>query len=345
MINKKPLNISRFFYYWILAGILEFPFLLALMQNPYFLERKFSLTVSAHLLACITIFFSLPKDKGWFHFLRAWPKVFSYFVFFLPVFGWIFVLGIYLSYCTPKEPDAIFDEDVTFQDKVFELVSKQDTSSKEDKINRSLDFLPWADILNGDDIDLKRGAIEQLAKLATPEAIEILLHHRSDDSPEVRFYVTSALTRLKKSFDEELEAAKIQMQENVYMIDARILLAKIYINYARSHLLDEATEKSYNKEAVYHLMYAIDTDPKLSESYWLLLDLYRQEERWINALDLVKQIEKNGIATTDQIIKFRVELYYHTHRYDLLINEFKKMKDIPNVENEWKKLSFWWGVT
>ena len=54
--------------------------------------------------------------------------------------------------------------------------------------------------MSGDDNDLKRGAINTLQRIGSPEAISILKQSLSDVSPEIRHYAHIALTRLDEAY-------------------------------------------------------------------------------------------------------------------------------------------------
>lgn len=71
---------------------------------------------------------------------------------------------------------------------------------------------PLADVLQSDaSDDFKRSAIENLARMETPEAITVLRRTLSHDSVEVRFYAAGALEHLERRLAGRLAALERQL--------------------------------------------------------------------------------------------------------------------------------------
>lgn len=330
----------RFIVCWLLAGLADFLFLrdffgAALNETGILGPLLF------HLLGTALIFFSGLRGR-----------TYAVLSLFLPVFGWLmsFVL-FFASRLTPpkKEESADIDDlnNIVMPAKILKSLIKSKKSYRE-RVISELDFIPLIDIIRGQsDPELKRGAIEKLAQIKTPEAIDILLSLRSDASVEVRFYATSSLSRIKKEFDEQLEAAKQEMKKDVYKTSARLFLAKIYLRYSRSHLLDLVTTKAYEKEALFHLNTCAESDYVRDEDFWLLYEVYSSQKEWEKALQALSRLEARSHQQKNNkqaISQARIEIFYETGQYQLIPEKLSEMLKEGEVTPTWGALANWWGI-
>ncbi|MBA4357914.1 MAG: hypothetical protein C0405_09340, partial [Desulfovibrio sp.] len=72
---------------------------------------------------------------------------------------------------------------------------------------------PVIDVLQGDDPDLKRGAVKLLQRIGTPAAVALLRQSLADRFPEVRFYAHSALSDLEDAFTQRIQAINKTLQQ------------------------------------------------------------------------------------------------------------------------------------
>lgn len=314
---------KRLFLTWMVAGVLETPFtMLLFIPHLAFLERHPFWSLATHGVASVLLFKTSPR-KSW--------------LFLLPFFGWFFALLPLLS--DRSKEVQLFPEDESWplpgQSITPEKLSPH--IERKERVLQELDFLSLADILRGTDPELKRGAMERLAQLKTPKAIELLLDHRTNPSMEIRFYATSALARVKKEFDEELESAKQEMKKDVYKVSARFLLAKRYVNYARSLLLDPETAASYEREALYHLQFVTQSPYGSEEADWLLVEIYRNREEWDQAFAILGQ--------GGRFEESKAMMYYSMRQFDRLVAQLTTMKTTGILEKRWVSIADWWGVS
>lgn len=339
------MKIFRFGFFWFLAVLCEAPVGAFLFSLPH---ATFVYAVLGHAASVLCFFVSVPKgNAGWFSKQRLWARTLVMFSAFLPLLGWLFC-G-FLFFYIYKNPESqhqldVLDEKV-FQptDSLFSEFLPVDAVSREKMIRDQIDLIPLADILVGDDLALKRGAIEKLALLKNPESLQILLRHRSDDSPEVRFYVTSVLTRIKKEYDDELEAAKLEMQKDVYKVSSRTFLAKIYWQYGTSGLVDEATAHTYIGEAEYHLRYVIETPYASVQAYELLLALLLHLERWGDASVILEKMSAHPDASKNEVLKMEADIFYKKGEYSMMKPKLKALLDLGETDLEWVTLARFWG--
>lgn len=337
----------RFILYWLVAGAMEFPFIEAcFFKKAEFLNDHPFSSVLLHLGGAVLLFFSISKEKGWFSPVRLWARNFFFLTATLPFFGWLFSGFLFFLYKRGTVPETLEEEETepVFVSSEIRWAVPVQRISKKTRIIQELDFMPLADILAGEDLDMKRGAIEKLAELKTPQTIKMLLLHRSDASLDVRFYVTAALTRIKKEFDEQLEAAKQQIKKDVYKVSARIFLAKTYLQYAHSHLLDPVAAETFEQEALYHLDFCLKSGEANKQVYEMLLEIYVSQYQWEKALKIIQKIRESGVFKSAEVDKLQVEILYKTQKYPEMVALLRKMKQPGIAGREFNAIADWWGA-
>ncbi len=325
----------RFTVCWILAGLADFLFLRDFFR-PSLDEMNALRPLLFHLSGSLLLLFSTSKGR-----------IYSMLTFFMPGFGWLlslilFVCDWFSQHHQVKEASG-YEFELVMQEKPKILLKTK--GNYRERILSELDFVPLIDILKGQtDPELKRGAIEKLAELKTPEAVDILLSLRSDPSLEIRFYATSSITRIKKGFDEQLEAAKQEMKKDVYKTSARLFLAKTYLRYTRSHLLDEITTAAYEKEALFHLNACSDSEYVRDENFWLLYEVYSAQNHWDKALETMDRLEKREKADVIAIDQARIEIFYRMGQYEKIPEIFSKITKEGTLNSLWSATANWWGM-
>jgi len=347
MLAKTNTLSLRFVIFWLIAMLLDVAFLFSFFNfSQNYLRINFSSAIAIHTLAAISLFFAFPKGKTWFDYSRYWSQLLFVLFLFLPFFGGILGLILFIFHEQKNSYTDFFAEDESFFSTQTELITphKESEFSWQQKASQALDIVPLSEILSSQDLDLKRGAIEKLALMATPDAIETLLKHSNDVSAEIRFYISSALTRIKKSIDEKLEAAKQEMKNNVYEVSARLLLAKTYFQYAESHLLDEISQNNCLKEAIFHLDFIINTETPPTEAFQLLLKIYEKIHQWEDVFSTTIIMEKKSIISIAEITKIKLNYFFHTRKYQSFYKELKKLIELDNIDSQWLATANWWGV-
>jgi hypothetical protein len=250
------------------------------------------------------------------------------------------IVALVMTLCAG--PSEVHDRPID-EEEMLKLPVANLSQPRMERIVSALDFVPLVEIFAGSDIDLKRGAIEQLIRLRTPEAIQTLLEHRSDPSLEVRYYINAALARVKNEFDEELDAARHQMHLEVYKNSDRVFLAKIYLQYARSGLLDVELARNYEGEAIFHLTFVIDSQTPTSEAYRVLIECYSAREQWLQAEAVVRRARDVRLLESSELDRYQVMILYHTRRYCEIAKLMSEMSRAGELPNDWQTAALWWG--
>ena len=143
---------------------------------------------------------------------------------------------------------------------------------------------PVIDVLQGDDPDLKRGAVKLLQRIGTPNAVGLLRQSLSDQFPEVRFYAHSALTELEDGFSKRIQDLIAKLQETPSALTYR-LLGQQYRTYADSGLADEIARGQHLESCCDALIQSLTLEPGHEQTMLLLgqalLERGRLREAWL----------------------------------------------------------------
>lgn len=334
----------RFLLFWIPAGVLEAPFFLAFTFDSSFLMNQAGLSLGLHAMATVFLFFCEPRGKGWWNPERLWSRNRTAVAAVFPFVGWM-AMGLltFMEKIKPYEVTTSVEEEMDFGAPVHESFTIKSVNKKE-RILKELDFLPFAEILAGSDTELKRGAIERLAEFRTAGAISLLEKYRSDPSADTRFQVTTALARIKKDFEEELHAARETLQKDTHHVGSRVSLSRIYLQYARSKLLDATTAKSYTSEALYHLEFAALAEEAPAEVFRLLIGVFREQGDWKRVLQILDMMEGRAVGTDEEIAELRLETYHETGRYGDGLKTLRALRASGLLSAKLSPVADWWGA-
>lgn len=336
-----------FFCCATLAGLCEIFAASSLWRfGPVLNSQDWRLIAASHATAALLMFVSAPKGKGWFHVSRLWAKTDAIFTLSLPPFGWAAAVCLHAFFKPVPEMAEIKNEDdeAGFEVEFADEPAEGPSLSHQELVAHHLDFVPLADILAGDDLNLKRGAVDKLAQLATPEAIAMLLVRRGDPVPEVRFYVTSALTRIKKNMDEELEEAKRHVQSPGEEALSRLMLAKSYFRQIRSGLIDAATVEAFAAECDHHLEKSSESGGIAIEALSLLAETRRYRGAWRQANAALEQLAATPGSDALAVAKKRIEIAYESADYPSVVAGLKSLAGTVTDDPSWSAALYLWGA-
>lgn len=101
-----------------------------------------------------------------------------------------------------------------------------------------VDVSPIKELLTGADHALKRGAILSLSRVATSESVALLKGCLADESREIRYYASTALSEMEKSFNDRIFRLVKEVERNPTRTERHIELARSVVEYVDSGLLD-----------------------------------------------------------------------------------------------------------
>ena len=176
---------------------------------------------------------------------------------------------------------------------------------------------------------------------------------------------------LQRAIDLVKKEALNDLQNNSFNLRLYIVLAKIYISnyritrnyyhlYSAENVLEEAIELSPKNQQLYWLLSdvkykqgdfdsnvrllkkAIDLEPRWNNSYWYLVSTYLMEERYEEALEVIKEGEKKGLNWRKNLNGFKnvVSVYESLKDYETLCPIYKEMlASYPDDADSWFKFA------
>ncbi|MFH2202688.1 MAG: HEAT repeat domain-containing protein [Elusimicrobiota bacterium] len=341
--ERSSVNL-RFILLWLLAGLLEAPLLALMLGWPSTIPAWAG--VLMHILAAGLVFLAPPREKGYFRHTRHWGESLGIVTLFLPGIGWCLSGWVVLTNSkAPYDKEAYIFEDEA-EEEVNPLAGLGSQEALQGELADALDVIPAVDALLSNVPGLKRGAIETLARIQSPEAISWLHKARGDDDPEVRFYATTALTRLNHDFDTAIRAAEREVYKNPGELPPQIALQRVRYEYACSGMLEEEAREGLLLECRARLTTMFERVPEAARLLYLV-ERRLDSERAFSMLDY---LEKEMPEQFRRWTKERAELLFSLGRYGdaraVLRGRLERVAvtDAETVEDrEWNSTLLWWA--
>lgn len=206
-----------------------------------------------------------------------------------------------------------------------------------------IDIHPIADILAGDDIGMKRGAVNLLRRIGSSEAVSLLRKSLSDSNSEVRFYAHTALTRLEEDYVNLIEDARFRA-ERFGKAKNHAELAFAYGNYSGSGLPEVNMQTYYLDLSRQEWEKALEKDPGNLDYRLKLAAVCVDGGKFSQAVDLYREtIQVEGAELESRLGICRA--YFEKGDFSSLFAEVDEMRSrpVPEDENPFNKLvyNFW----
>jgi hypothetical protein len=238
---------------WLAAAVLEGGALYCALAGFSRLPPAGAIAVVAllHLAAPLPVFvISAALSDEDRRKMRAFVHLGALLILFLPVVG---VLGVFATFIVGryvmKTRGFVDEHDDLPSEELPENWFTDESRSLDSLLDEELRVEPILDILAGRDDELKRGAVDFLGRIGSPEAVRLLKRCLSDDVPEVRFYAHSKLEKLDRFHAERIAAAEEAAGESGRNPADLRLLAMAHKRYVDSDLLEEGTARHYLAKA------------------------------------------------------------------------------------------------
>ncbi|MBN2093315.1 HEAT repeat domain-containing protein [candidate division KSB1 bacterium] len=206
---------------------------------------------SLHLSLCIIVAFWLNSQ---FLADRRQAQVWSSFgfllCFFLPIFGVLGVIIVFLllkyssRYKTTKKPSE-FDEHLRFD----RLTAARDATINEINWVDELELQPLVDALKDADVNMRKGAIEALAKRQDRESIRALSDALENTMLTVRYFAVEALGKISKEFGNRILEVQKKLEKSPDSFNIILELANCYYEFATSEVEDVSLSRYYLTQA------------------------------------------------------------------------------------------------
>lgn len=250
------------------------------------------LPLGAHLLALTLLAVGLvrpwnfrdPSD-------RAWAVLGLSLTLPLPLFGFLGFLAIYAAMQGRKAGGGDLLKD--FQQYIsYDPIALPQRGALEPDLflKAEVDIAPLREILAGDDVPLKRGAILSLSRLPRAEAVALLKQALTDESREIRYYASNALSEMEKEFNDRIFRLTREVERNPTQEERHLELARTVLEYTSSGLLDQ-TIIPYFHEIAQRTLDRAALNPRHSpEVDTLLGEVYRRLGRQDKAREVLEDL-------------------------------------------------------
>jgi hypothetical protein len=336
----------RFWALWAAAGAVELPWLALLVTGASWAGP--SLLLAARFACAALVFFACPQRREAGVLVRPWARTLALAALVLPGWGWALAGLVRPAHERPL-PAGSAELAEELQPEDDEAWTASPASGGEDRrMLEAADIAPATDILLGRDPTLKRGAIETLARIRTPQAVSWLLKCRSDTDPEVRFYATAALTSLKRDYEQKRRAAEAELFRKPGSASLELVAKRLALEYAQSGLLDPRSREALLAEARRGLDALAQRRP---EALALLFEV-ELELRPEAALAVLDRLAARDGRQALPWIREKARLLFRLGRYE----EVRRLVSLHAAEMlatpsgpldareaaEWKSASLWW---
>ncbi|WP_432736733.1 HEAT repeat domain-containing protein [Maridesulfovibrio sp. FT414] len=253
-------------------------------DSPYLLYG----VLAAHTLSALSfILITSAKPRALPGLAFYYPRIAALFTFFMPVIG---LCGITLTLLMARvfmRSHGLAEE---YREKAYvgQGIDVDLPKDITEFLYDEVDVHPIADILAGDDMGMKRGAVNLLRRIGSAEAVRLLRKSLSDVNAEVRFYAHTALTRLEEDYAESLDKARFRVQR-YDSAQAHAELAITYRNYARSGLPERNMQEQALGLACEHWRTAVQKAPDNADFNMRLAEVCCESRQYREALELYQK--------------------------------------------------------
>ena len=248
--------------------------------------------IAAHFLSGLSfIVVTAPKPRAVPGIGFYYPRVAGLFAFFMPLIGLVGMTVTLLVARAFMKSHGLAED---YKEKAYEAIGV-DVDLPSDItgfLYDEVDVHPIADILSGDDMEMKRGAVNLLRRVGSAEAVSLLRKSLSDESSEVRFYAHTALTRLEEDYADAIDKARFRA-EKYDSAQSHAELASIYRNYSRSGLPEVNMQERSMASACDHWHEAVTRDQENKDYLMRLAESYVESRRYKECLHIYRKTLKD----------------------------------------------------
>ncbi len=283
--------------------------------------------VLAHLLTGLSfLLFTTAKPRALPGIGYYYPRIAALFSVFMPIIG---LVGISLTLLMARvfmDSHGLAEE---YKEKAYEAadVDVDLPTDVTEFLYDEIDVHPIADVLSGDDMGMKRGAVNLLRRIGSAEAVKLLRKSLSDENAEVRFYAHTALTRLEEDYAVSLEKARFKV-ERYNSAQAHAELAATCRNYARSALPEINMQEQSLEEACEHWKLAVEMDPDNMDYFMRLAEIYTETRKYSEALNVYSDMVKLPVFEMESRLGI-CRVFFEMGNYIALFQEVRKMQTHP----------------
>ncbi|ACS80739.1 hypothetical protein Desal_2685 [Maridesulfovibrio salexigens DSM 2638] len=287
--------------------------------------------IAAHIFSALSFFiFTAPKPRAVPGIGFYYPRIAALFTFFMPLIG---LAGITLTLLMSRVFMKSYGLAEEYKEKAYEGggVDVDLPTDISEFLYDEIDVHPIADILTGDDMEMKRGAVNLLRHIGSAEAVKLLRKSLSDESSEVRFYAHTALTRLEEDYAEAVEKARFRA-DKYDSAQSHAELASVYRNYARSGLPEVNMQERSMGLACEHWRKAVEKDQESTDYLMRLAEAYVESRKFSEALHIYRETMKTPKLEMESRLGI-CRTFFEMGNFIALFEEVEQLRVLPELES------------
>lgn len=257
---------------------------------------------------------------------QVWSSFGFLLCFFLPIFGIlgvtiIFLLLKYSRRAKNSRQSPEFDEHLRFD----RLTAARDATIHEINWVDELELQPLVDALKDSDVNMRKGAIEALAKRQDRESIRALSDALENTMLTVRYFAVEALGKISKEFGNRILEVQKKLEKSADSFDIVLELADCYYEFATSEVEDANLSRYYLTQAANQYSNALKLKPNDLRVMLQLGNIFTRLGEKEKALSLLKAITERDSQNIEAQLGL-AEVYLKQGR----IREVRKISKILN---------------
>ncbi|WP_421902751.1 HEAT repeat domain-containing protein [Maridesulfovibrio sp.] len=287
--------------------------------------------IAAHIFSGLSfIVLTTPKPRALPGMAFYYPRVAALFSIFMPLIG---LLGITLTLLMSRVFMKSFGLAEDYKEKAYEGVGVDVDLPTDitEFLYDEVDVHPIADILTGDDMEMKRGAVNLLRRIGSAEAVKLLRKSLSDESAEVRFYAHTALTRLEEDYADAVEKARFRA-DKYDSAQSHAELASVYRNYARSGLPEVNMQERSMGFSCEHWRKAVEKDQENKDYLMRLAESYVESKSFSEALHIYRETMKDPELEMESRLGI-CRTFFEMGNFIALFQEVEQLRARPDLQS------------
>lgn len=339
---KVILNKLMGYYFAPLQFLLELSsfslLLFGLPSHPYF---KVFLPLCLHLIAIMLLAFGFLKKWDWTKINDKNYAVIGLLISFpVPLLGFIAFSILYLILEKGRKKQGVllkeFEEYISYEPYVTPLRLYLPEGEKE--ILEEVELIPLKEIMEGDNVELKRGAILILSRIGRRQAIEILRKALTDEDREIRYYASHSLSEIEREYSEKIFNLKKEMEREGKTYEKTINYVTLCKEYVDSGILDPTMEEFFLDSALIENEEAIKLNPDVFEPYELKGKFLMKRKIFEKAINSFEKAIEKGDERFETFLNI-LNCFYELKKYEEAGGLLQKLKiKFPEKSKELKEM-------
>jgi hypothetical protein len=256
----------------------------------------------------------------------------------LPVFGMLGVLvgTLLCAMIFARRPPQLMWDDLDLDE-----TSSPEAAGCVD-LRPALAVQPLVDLLASDDTAMKRGAVDALVNTRQHLAVPALKPLLRDPDAETRLYASLRLVTLEDDIGQEILAARTATEQSPDNPGAWSSLARVYLKYVASGLLDLAGSRHYLDQAVEAYTLASRLHPRQHRLALAIGRAYLDTGDLVTARHYLEYAEHGDTEQVDARLAL-MELAFRAGAWNELASSAVSMLAEVPADHPDRQLVNWWA--